>query len=261
MTHRDKPSKPWIIAHRGAMTEAPENTASAFDAALAYGVDGLELDVQLSSDGVIVIFHDGDLSRINGSQRRISDYSYEDLARMDWGGWHDEKFAGEPILTLDEALSRYGERTRLMIEIKSYERDRVLGRSYQLTMHVLETLERLVPAGNRANIFILSFDRDVLRLASEADVSWQYVLNVEDPSSILGDEHGFPEYLYGYGAPISETTRSFVDYVNGRGQRAMTWSCNTPAELNRALDAGTDVIMTDRPGWILDYMRARGLER
>ena len=61
---KESSRRPWIVAHRGAGREAPENTRAAFDAALAHGVAGLEFDVQLSRDGVPVIYHDRTLARI-----------------------------------------------------------------------------------------------------------------------------------------------------------------------------------------------------
>ena len=66
-----------IVAHRGAMDEAPENTASAFEAALSHPIDGIEFDVQMTEDGKLVLYHDDNLKRITGESRPISDYEYE----------------------------------------------------------------------------------------------------------------------------------------------------------------------------------------
>src|SRR6056297_1993646 len=97
---------PWIIAHRGAMAEAPENTAAAFDRALSYPLDGIEFDVQTSRDGVPVLFHDSTLKKINQTKNPICVYSYEALCRMDWGAWFSSSFSGEPILSLETVLLR-----------------------------------------------------------------------------------------------------------------------------------------------------------
>jgi glycerophosphoryl diester phosphodiesterase len=172
---------PWLVAHRGAMREAPENTRAAFDRALSYGPDGVEFDVQLTRDGVPVLYHDRTLARIEGGRKRISDYTYSFLRRKDWGGWFSRAFAGEPILSLEEALQIYGARTRLFIEIKSRARDRLSGGSDTLTRRVLDLLARHIPTAARGDVFILSFDPEVLDLAYREDADWRYVLNVSNP--------------------------------------------------------------------------------
>jgi glycerophosphoryl diester phosphodiesterase len=149
MLNKANPQSPWIIAHRGARVSAPENTRSAFDAALAYPIDGIELDVQMSKDEVPVLFHDQTLAKIYGGLRRVSDFSYDHLKRYDWGSWFSRFYQGEPLLTLEETLKDYAEKTRLLIEIKSQERDRKSGVSRTLTLKVLELLSDLVPQRHR----------------------------------------------------------------------------------------------------------------
>ena len=146
-----------IVAHRGANREAPENTRSAFDAALNYNIDGMEFDVQMSSDGIPVLFHDRDMVKINRSQKRISGYSLEELEALDWGGWYSEAFQGESILTLDKALKLYSQRTRLLIEIKTFETGCLSEESRELTLRILGLLKRAVRDKYLKNIFILSF--------------------------------------------------------------------------------------------------------
>jgi len=106
---------PWIIAHRGARTEAPENTYAAFDKALTYNLDGIELDVQLTRDGVPVLYHDRTLYKISGLRKYISDLTYDELLSHDFGAWYSPAFSGETILTLKETLERYVHRTRCAI--------------------------------------------------------------------------------------------------------------------------------------------------
>jgi glycerophosphoryl diester phosphodiesterase len=122
-----------IIAHRGAMKDRPQNTRSSFDRALACGADGIEFDVQLSADGVPVIYHDRSMRRINGSHRRLSDFSLKELRLLDWGSWYGEQYKREPLLTFREVLELYAGRCGLFVEIKSRKSDRASGRSQVLT--------------------------------------------------------------------------------------------------------------------------------
>jgi glycerophosphoryl diester phosphodiesterase len=72
-------------AHRGASTYAPENTLAAFYLGLEMGADGIETDIQRTSDGILVLFHDDNMMRICGLPKSISDYTYQELIRIDFG--------------------------------------------------------------------------------------------------------------------------------------------------------------------------------
>ena len=75
--------RPWIIAHRGASRDCPENTLAAFDEALRQGADGIELDVQFTQDEVPVVFHDKTLTRAGGGRRRVAGLSFRELRELD----------------------------------------------------------------------------------------------------------------------------------------------------------------------------------
>ena len=94
-----------IVAHRGFSAMAPENTLAAFTAAIEGGADSIEFDLQLSSDGVPVIFHDETLDRITGTSGKLARKSLEELKQLNAGAWFAEQFVGETIPTLAEALT------------------------------------------------------------------------------------------------------------------------------------------------------------
>jgi glycerophosphoryl diester phosphodiesterase len=237
------------------MDEAPENTASAFEAALSHKIDGLELDVQMTLDGMLVIYHDDDLKRITGESRPVSDYTYAQLAREDWGAWFGDRFRGEPLLTLQDCLEKFARRTRLLIEIKSFRDDRTSGRSLDLARKVVKQLDTTIEPVDDDRIRILSFDPAVLAEAGRTG-RWRCVLNLDDPSAI---EHmdPSPQYMDAYCAAIQHIDSGTVDACHALGRRFMTWSCNIPAEVEKAIASGCDVVMTDRPRWIVGYLDAR----
>ena len=241
---------PCIIAHRGAMSEAPENTHAAFREALRHGVDGLELDIQLTADDIPVIFHDPTLIKVGRDRERISDLSYDDLSTYDFGAWFSEVHRGEPIATLEEVLKRYSSRTRLMIEIKSYEPERERGRTLAAAQQTLRALRRHVPIEAVHKVFILSFDPEVLEFAHHNDPNWKYVLNVKDTK--LDDDTYDPDYLFARCISVTRLTPRFVEAVHNRGGWVMTYSCNNARQVKKALEAEVDVIMTDRPAWIVE---------
>ena len=250
---------PWIVAHRGARDEAPENTRTAFDRALDAGVDGIEFDVQISKDGVPVIYHDRTLYQVSRRRRRVGDQTLEQLRQIDWGEWFASDFAGEPLLTLDEMLHRYAGRTRLLLEIKSRKIDRSTGRSDRLVTAVVEAVDRAKEKLAAGQLFILSFDPDVLAAIHHHRAHLPCVLNLELPR---GESEGIAALesaintieapLAAIDVPIKRIRPAFGNTLHERDVALMTYSCNTQGQVDKAVSAGVDVIMTDRPKWIME---------
>lgn len=109
-----------IFAHRGASAYAPENTMAAFLLAHAMNASGIELDVQLSKDGVIVICHDYTIARTSNGNGLISQLCLAELRSYDFGSWFHADFRSERIVTLDEFLQWFSQTEMLLnIEIKN----------------------------------------------------------------------------------------------------------------------------------------------
>lgn len=108
-----------VIAHRGASNEAPENTFAAFEKAVGMKADMIELDVQLSADGIPVVFHDEWLEDHTDGSGRIMDLNLESIKKLDAGSWFSSEFSGERIPSLEEVLIWAKQRILLNIEIKS----------------------------------------------------------------------------------------------------------------------------------------------
>jgi glycerophosphoryl diester phosphodiesterase len=109
------------IAHRGASGRYPENTRLAFVKAIEAGADMIELDCQLSRDGHVVVFHDEKLYRTGRSRGTVRSKTLEELKKIDIGKWRGKAFAGEHILTLEEAMGSIAGNADLCLEIKSYQ--------------------------------------------------------------------------------------------------------------------------------------------
>ncbi len=115
---------PWVIAHRGGGQNYPENTLLAFTKALEIGVDALELDVQVTQDGVVVVYHPDDLSQWTDGSGSISAHPWKDIATLDAGYKYKPQnnypFRGKGlhIPTLEQVLHAYP-KTVLIIDLKS----------------------------------------------------------------------------------------------------------------------------------------------
>jgi len=106
------------IAHRGASGYAPENTRAAFELAIAMGADMIETDVQLTSDGELVLIHDTTVTRTSNAEEPVADYRLDELQALDIGRWYGPEFAGERILTLTELILEFLPRIPFVLEIK-----------------------------------------------------------------------------------------------------------------------------------------------
>ncbi|MFF7649860.1 glycerophosphodiester phosphodiesterase [Streptomyces sp. NPDC007983] len=118
------------VAHRGASGYAPENTLAAVDAADDLGIDWVENDVQRTRDGELIIMHDTTLNRTTDVEEvfpdrapwNISDFTLDEIEKLDAGSWFGPKFAGEPVPTLEEYLDRVSDNhQKLLMEIKAPE--------------------------------------------------------------------------------------------------------------------------------------------
>ncbi|MGL6065411.1 MAG: glycerophosphodiester phosphodiesterase [Fusobacteriaceae bacterium] len=108
----------FVFAHRGASALSPENTLVAFKKAIELGAKGIELDVQLSKDGVVMVMHDDTLDRTTNGKGRLEKFNLEELKKLDSGFWYDKSYCEEKIPTLEEVIKILPENVRLNIEFK-----------------------------------------------------------------------------------------------------------------------------------------------
>ncbi len=110
---------PMIVGHRGVAGSYPENTRVSVQAAIDLGLSWVEIDVQPTKDNVLVVCHDHTIDRCSNGKGRVDAYSLKELQAFDFGGWFDEVFTGEPIMTLESLLNLAAEYDLgLNIEVK-----------------------------------------------------------------------------------------------------------------------------------------------
>ncbi len=247
-------SRPLVFAHRGGSALAPENTVAAFDNGLALGADGLELDVRLSRDGVVVIHHDASLRRTTDSPRDVADLTAGELARVD-AGWPFQRDGGYPfrsqglgVPTLDAVLTRYRD-VRVIVELKT--------NTAELAAAAVDVVRR---AGAVERVCFGSFGLRVLRAvraiepavatsAAREEVRWALY------RSWCRWPIRRPAYS-GFQVPEqSGRTRvvspRFVDAAHRAGLGVQVWTVDSDADARRLLGWGVDALITDRPDVIV----------
>jgi glycerophosphoryl diester phosphodiesterase len=248
---------PWCIAHRGARQEAPENTWSAFQRALAYPIDGIEFDVQMSADGTPIVYHDRTLWRVARRRAQVSQWPFDQLAPLAWGAWFAPAFRGEPLLTLETALEKLVHCPRLLIEIKSRPVDQASGHAYRLTERVVGLVRAARQRSLSNRILILSFDPQVLDVAHKLAPDLRCVLNVseEAPLALLDHPPIAPALLWAVCVKISHLSAPLVQWAKKHRLNVFTYTCNGPRQVQKALKLNADAILSDRPGWLTQYVK------
>lgn len=240
-----------IYAHRGARREAAENARSAFDKALVYPIDGIETDIQISRDGVCVLWHDDDMARLGLPGRRIDEYDLAQLQAMNFAAYFSGA-APEKVMLLQDFVATYRPRCALLLEIKRYPGEAEM----QQQAKVRQTLQ-LAGAGS-ARMLVSSFDLDTLQYAHRIAPDFSLVLNLEPEHTLhdacrMLDAHPF---LYGLCVAISALDAEMVELLRARQKCIAVYTCNTDAEIERALSLKVDILISDVPQQAL---RMRGV--
>ncbi len=242
--------RPYVYAHRGGLALSPENTMVAFDRAMAEGADGLELDVRLSRDGVVVVHHDETLERTTNGCGPVSARTADELARVDAGcrfpadGAYPFRGQGIGIPRLDEVLRRYPG-ARLIIEMK--------GDSAELGAAVADVVRK---AGAVERALLASFAHRTVLAARRAGPEVRTGASTPEVRtalyrSWLGLAPRSPAY-YGYQLPekagrLRVISPRFVRTVTGASLEVAVWVVNAEADMRRLLDWGVTGLITDRP--------------
>lgn len=228
---------PAVIAHRGYSSVFPENTMAAFEGAVDIGVDYIELDVQLSKDGEIVVFHDDGLKRITGMEGRVSDHTYDELCQMDAGSWFSPSFAGEKIPALQEVLEFVEDsECRIYLELKD-----IGGADEGFEEAVLDVVKK---SGMLERCVFASFRYEYLSHLKELDSDVAVLYNTVSGKVTLPEE--FPADYYGIS--LEAVTEDTINAIHRAGKQAFVWTADTPAQMQNVQDMGADGIVTNCPG-------------
>lgn len=241
---------PKVIAHRGGGILAPENTLAGIRAGLERGFHAVEFDVMLARDGVPILMHDPQLGRTVAGTGNVSDYSAQQLARMDAGAWFDPRFHGEPVPSLRQVLEFCrGNRIWMNIEIKpapgfEVETGQVAAR---LVRSLFAPQLRSPPTDDAPLPLFSSFSRAALMAAREAapEIPRGFLLDRIPPD--------WEESLQQLGAVALHTNHRHLDAapaqvraIKQAGYGLMCYTVNDPARARELLAGGVDAICSDR---------------
>ena len=264
-----------IVAHRGYCSVAPENTMQAFVRGIDADVDMIELDVQLTKDGYIVVFHDLNLSRIVGDKKSISDYTYAELLDMDFGSYKSTKFTGlsdqmkdacykgERIITLDQVLAYFSgeyydgaasdiialvgdvpDGVLINLELKDLTNYKGISQAQKDTF-AAAVVSRVYAYGLQDRVVFASFNQAYLDTIESLN-SDNYTLCVteEGEADMLLEKRPADSYSI----DLNVVTDDTITRLHAAGKPVYVWTANTADMMRYALSLDADGIITNYPG-------------
>ena len=235
------------VAHRGASGHAPENTLSAIHKAIDMGSQYVEIDVQLSSDGKVVVIHDESVGRTTDGDGLVKDLSLAELKSLDAGSWFSKDYAGAKIPSLEEVLLLDFKQSKLIIEVKNS------GNMHPgLEKKIVDLVHKTMKS---ESVIYKSFGLETLAIFRDLDpkVEQVYVTigPIIDGILVIDDWARFGS-LFDVDAEYYQVHRflashSLVRKVKEAGKKLIIWDVQKPKHFEKMKELGIDIIETDWP--------------
>lgn len=248
-----------VGGHRGLSLAYPENTLPAVKAALALGVDLIEIDIYLTRDGVPVLAHDARLERCSNGEGPIGSYTLKELKQLDFGLYKGERFRGTPVPTLADFFACMQAHPDVLIDVDVKPSDRGI-----------ECAQKAVETAARMHML----DRCVF---NSIDCDIVHTLHGLVGRRIVGAPDFFPDIrhfregpggtfseLWGVCVPLKDLTPEVAERFRGFGLTVVCTPADTPAQVAHALACGTKLLLSNDPAVplrMLGRLNADGTER
>ena len=245
-----------IIAHRGASHDAPENTLAAIHLAWQQSADAVEVDVQLSKDGKLVVIHDDNTKRSGGFARKVCAQTLEELRRLDVGLWKGKRWAGEKIPTLAAVLATVPDGKRLFVEFKCGPEG------------IPEFKRAVRDNGKRPGPLVaIGFSRETMRQLKaempDLEVCWISKLRrhwrtgrwlpAAEKLIAAAQEIGVDGLDLDARSPVNS---ALIECLRAAEMKVYVWTVDSPAMAHKLVAAGVDGITTNRPGWLREKLES-----
>ena len=232
-----------VMAHRGASGAAPENTLAAIKRAIEDGADWVEIDVQETADGEVVVFHDSDFMRLSQNGLKIWDATMDDLKDIDIGSWFAPEFKDQRVPTLDQVLDVCKGKIGVNIELKYY------GHDDQLEQKVAEIVEA---HGMASEIVVMSLKIDMVRKMKSIRPDWKVGLLMSVSAGDLKDiDADFLAVNAGF------VNWNFVRSAHGVDKEVFVWTVDDVSTMSSMISLGVDALITDEPALARSVLEQR----
>lgn len=232
-----------VIGHRGAAAFRPENTLASIEKAVEDGADWVEIDVQETADGEVVVIHDSDFMKLAGVDLKIWDATMDDLSGIDIGSWFDPAYADQRTPTLAQALDLTRDKAVLLIELKYY------GYDVDLEGRVARIVEA---AEMQDQVALMSLKYDGVRKMRALRPDWPVgVLAATAVGDLTGLEGDFLAVNTG------QASGRLARASQAAGKDFFVWTVNDAVQMSAMISMGADGLITDDPALAREVLAAR----
>ena len=239
-------SHPTITCHRGYSSIAPENTLPAFQAAIDFGADYVELDVQMTSDGVVMVSHDPSLVRCTGVDKEICDMTYEEVRELDAGSSFSQKYAGTKIPTLQEVIDLCKGKIKMNIEIKGSKK----------STNLEAEVARLIRENNIIDdVCVTALSYNSLEKIKEADseIRTGYILAVG-----IGNYYELPAADF-FSVETTFISTDMVSSIHLLGKTVSAWTVDREEDASTLCSKRVDDLITGDPEMVKAVIESNDL--
>ncbi len=265
-------SGPLVIAHRGASDEEPEHTLRAYRKAFQHGADGVECDVRLTADHHLVCVHDRKVDRTSDGEGVVSALELARLEEFDWASWKLSDRPGDTespesdperghILTLRRLLDTLVSTRQEVVTLIETKHPTRHGNDVENTLvQVLRMFD--LDGGDqpgRPHVRMMSFSNRALKRAHKLAPHLPLVYLVDATMPALTWDGTLPKGVHAVGLDVRMLRRpKVVEAYQRRGHQVYVWTVDHHDEVDRCIELGVDVIITNRPGHVLRQIRRSG---
>lgn len=232
-----------VIAHRGAAGARPENTLAAVRKAIEDSADWVEIDVQETADGEVVVMHDSDFMKLAGVDLKIWDATMDELADIDIGSWFDPAYASERTPTLAEVLDIARDRAKVLVELKYYDHD----------VDLEARTAAIIEAADMADqIAIMSLKYPAVQKMRALRPDWRVgVLAATSIGDLTGLDGDF------IAVNTVQASPRLVKATHVAGKQLYVWTVNEPLQMSSMMSMGVDGVITDEPALAREVIAVR----
>lgn len=245
--------EPIVVAHRGSSGTAPENTMVAIRRGVEAGAQMVEIDVQPTADGRVIVFHDHVLGRTTNGSGYVAAATWEEISCLDAGGWMSQEFTGERVPLLDGVLDYLRGRAYLNIELKRHQNQGDDG-----TKFLGGVLASIRSSEMAEHTLLSSFDHELLatsvRLAPE--IPCAVIMHPDDRG--LPSERALPVGARGVVMSLRQLSHERIRDAREHALPVGVYTLNTPEEAMRARRYGASVLVTNFPEVVIAALTEAG---